>query len=443
MTVLAAVAMAAAAAAQLRVVTHNVTNYAGGFTSQIQNCYYGSFQSRSLAPDAILVQEFLSTTSVSDFKNALNTAPGSPGDWESATFVNGNDTDSAFFYRTSRVAYMGHTIVSVGSSSNSNHPRNVMRYDFRPIGYSGAGAVLACYSSHMKAGTTDTDKSRRLIEAQKIRANAETLNPAWNILLGGDFNMRSSTETAYQELVGSKLNNQGRFFDPIKSPGTWYDSATFRFIHTQDPATAMDDRFDQILLGGSLVDGFGFDYLGNPNVSYSTTTWNDPNHSYRAWGNDGTSFNLPLKVANNTMVGSAIAQAIVDLAAGQGHIPVFLDLKVPPKVGSPTVLDLGNTFVGGSLGAVLTVGNVGDVQTWTSQGIGALNYSLSASQGFSAPPGNFVAQAGTGGNGHLITVDTSTPGKKYGVVVISSNDPDQPTRLVQVRARVIDFANRQ
>ncbi len=36
------------------------------------------------------------------------------------------------------------------------------------------------------------------------------------------------------------------------------------------------------------------------------------------------------------MVGASIAQALRDAAANGGHLPVFLDLRVPPRVDSVT-----------------------------------------------------------------------------------------------------------
>ena len=64
--------------------------------------------------------------------------------------------------------------------------------------------------------------------------------------------------------------------------------------------------------------------MGTP---YSTTTWNDPNQSYRVWGNDGTSFNKSLTIAGNAEVGASIAQSLVnDATPAGGHLPVFLDL---------------------------------------------------------------------------------------------------------------------
>lgn len=327
-------------AGALRIATWNVTNYSSGRVAAFQTATYGVYQGRSLSPDVIIGQEFLSAAGVAAFVDLLNTAPGSPGDWAAADFVDGPDTDSALFYRTTRVSLAtdlspnGVTTVAVGGLS-PNHPRNIMRYDLRFAVGTGVEARLALYSTHMKSGSTTDDRNRRLLEAQRIRDNAETLPPGWSFIVGGDTNIQTSSDTAWVELTGSQANNAGRFFDPINTPGAWNNNPAFRFVHTQDPigAGGMDDRFDVLLTSGNLVDGVGLDYIGNPAIPYSTTTWNDSNHSYRCWGNDGTSYNVTLTVTGNAMVGPIIAQALIDSAAGAGHLPVYFELRVPPCLG--------------------------------------------------------------------------------------------------------------
>lgn len=328
----------------LRVASWNVTNYAGGRVAEFQTSIYGQFEGRSMAPDILVGQEFANAAAVTAFLNMLNSAPGSPADWAAADFVDGPDTDSAFFYRTGAVSLAtdlspnGVTVVAVGGLA-PNHPRNVMRYDVVLAGGTPSEARLAIYSTHMKSGTAGSDESRRLLEAQRIRNDAEGLPPGWHFIVGGDFNIQASTQSAYQEMVGSQVNNAGRFFDPIATPGSWNNNGAFRFVHTQDPigASGMDDRHDQLLLSASLVDGEGIDYVGVPSSPYSTVTWNDPNHSYRSWGNDGSSFNLSLTITGNQMVGPVIAQALVTTAQSGGHLPVFLDLDVPVVYDVPAV----------------------------------------------------------------------------------------------------------
>ncbi len=424
--------------AQLRVATWNVTNYdgAGGRDPAFQMVAYGAFQGRRMAPDLILGQEFISAAALADFVTLLNAAAGSPGDWTAAPFVNGPDTDQVLLYRASKVQVVGSGIIAAGGPA-PNHPRHVMRYDIRPIKYTGAAATLACYCSHMKSGSLQSDQERRLVEAQRIRDDAETLNPAWGFLLGADLNIQSSSQAAYQELVGDQGVNSGRLFDPIRTPGDWNNEQAFRFVHTQEPATQMDDRFDQVLLSASLLDGGALDYLGSLTLPYSTTTWNDPNHSYRAWGNDGTSYDNPLRVTGNTMVGAAIAQALITTAAGNGHIPSFLDLRVPAEIDSPVEVDFGTVPQGAQAPVEIEVRNAGDVRLWTAPGIANLNYALAVSAGFGAPAGMFADGPGGSGTFHTLTMDTGTPGQKVGTLTITSDAPDESVRVVTLRGEVV------
>jgi hypothetical protein len=428
----------AAVNGQLRVATWNVSNYGGGRTADIQTAVYGVYDGRAMAPDIILCQEFLTAAAVTAFADILNTAPGSPGDWAAAPFVDGPDTDSACVYRASKVTLIGVTVVATGGSA-PNHPRNIMRYDVQLAGYASPGAVLACYSTHMKSGTASGDYPRRLLEAQHIRADAEVLDPAWHFLVGGDLNIQSSGEAAYQELVGGEANDAGRFYDPISTPGAWNNDQAFRIVHTQDPigAGGMDDRYDQLLACAGLVDGDGFDYLGDPGLAYSTTTWDDANHSYRSWGNDGTSFNTTLTITGNQMVGPAIAQALCNVASGAGHLPVFLDLRVPPQIGSDMALDFGQVEQGALAEATVAVWNAGDVALWSAGGIADLRYTLATTAGFAAPAGTFSAWAGETASTHVITMDTGTIGPLNGMLLIASNAPDEPSRSIPLTGEIV------
>jgi hypothetical protein len=443
-SLVAACGLAAPAQAQLRVAMWNMSNYDSGGGSRdaaFKTAIYGVFQGRSMAPDIFIGQEILSLTSANAVLSILNTAPGSPGGWSMATFVNGPDTDMVFCYRTSKVQFLGQTLVLAGGNT-AGAPRDIRRYDVRLVGYTSAGATLALYSDHMKAGSTATDKDRRLIEATAIRENANGLPAGWQFAVAGDFNIQSSTETSYQMLIGSQANNRGRAFDPINRPGTWNNASSFRFIHTQAPAgtSGSDDRFDFILLGGELLDGVGFDYIGNPAAPYSSTTWNDPNHSYRCWGQDGSYFNNTIISTTNAMVGATIAQALYDSAnidTSGGHLPVFLDLRVPAVLDSTSTIDFGSVPQNSLAQQTLTVSNAGNTALWTAAGIANLRYTIAPSAGLTAPGGTFIAAPGAAGNLHTITLNTATVGPFAGTVIINSDAPDQPAQVVNVTGTVV------
>ncbi|MBC7771927.1 MAG: hypothetical protein H7210_05490, partial [Pyrinomonadaceae bacterium] len=459
--VLLACSCAAAAHAQLRVAQWNVTNYSTGRVADFRSAIYDSYQGRSMNPDVIIAEEILSVTGANNFRTILNSYPGGPTDWVYATFIDfPGDTDNALFYRTSKVSFLDVVTLNQNTGSGPGQPpRPNQRYRVRLNGYTSAGAEMYLYAAHMKAGSSGADRDRRTPEAQRIRSDAQMLPAGSAFMLGGDFNIQSWNETAYQVLVSSMADNSGRFFDPIRSPGfatpagSWNSNSNYRFVHTQDPATCdaacgagcggggMDDRHDQIVISSALIDGNGLEYVGNANVSYSTSTWNDPNHSYRSWGNDGSSLNCRLNTTTNAMVGPAIAQALVNAANGQGHLPVFLDVQVPAKVSSVSLVDFGTVIVGSAASTVIQISNAVSVSQWSRAGNGTgiddLDYSLSASAGFTAPAGTFAALAGVAGNQHTLTMSTATPGVKMGMLTIASDDPDQPSRVVMLTGNVV------
>lgn len=429
----------AACFGQLRVATWNISNYGGGRIAPIQTVVFGTFEGRSMNPDALVCQEILSASAQTALLGALNSAPGSSGTWAAAPFTDGNDTDNAFFYRSDRLALLASTIIAIGGGPPAQ-PRDTKRYDVRLLGYGVLSPKIAIYSSHMKAGSAVDDMARRLTEAMAIRSNAQSLTGFDGFVVLGDFNTYSSADDAFEKLTGSEANNAGRAFDPISTSGSWDGSSAFRFVHTQDPATSsgMNSRFDFILLCQSLRDGQGFDYLGSPSAPYSTVTWNDPAHTYRSWGNDGTSFGNPLTVVGNAMVGSSIAQAIRDAATTSGgHVPVFLDLRVPAELNAaPGALDFGTVVVGNSASRSLTISNGTSTTHWRT-GIADLLYQFTATPGFGAPSGSFVDMAGGGGNSHSITMDTTTPGAKSGTLTVSSSVPGSNQVQVALTGQVV------
>jgi len=429
--VLSLCAIAAGASAQLRLAEWNVTNYSGGRDAEFKSAIYGIYSGRSMSPDVFMGTEFLSQAGVNNFLTILNTAPGSPGDWAVAPWHDGPDSDSAFFYRTTKVQFVAQTVIAFGSTSGSNQPRDTVRYDFRPLGYSSASTTMAAYVCHMKAGSAGSDISRRQVECQNIVNNIATLPAGYSPIVAGDFNMQSSSQTPYVTLVGTAAS-PGPMYDPIKTPGSWDGNSNFKIVHTQDPASAgtMNSRYDFILLGGNLITGKKLTYIGNPSLAYSTTTWNDPNHSYRCWGNDGTSFGTKINTTSNSMVGPTIATDLMNSAQSGGHLAVYLDMKVPARIGATALnLDFGVCDKGSVHTLPITVNHTGDLVKWTAAGLSNLNYTFSQTGVFKGPAGNFSLAPGASAN-HNITFDTTTPGVYYGTVVISSDDTETPALTI-------------
>jgi endonuclease/exonuclease/phosphatase family metal-dependent hydrolase len=420
---------------------------------------YGTYQGRQFAPDVIGVQEVSSQASLNELVTILNAASGSPGDWAAGPFESSPDSNQVLVYRTTKVQVVRGLTIAVADPGTTGQPRDTRRFDIRPVGFTSNAASVGIYVSHLKADSSSN--ARRLVETIRIRDNAEGLdtNPTdpagspsdglpagMNFIALGDFNVQSSTQTAYQELVGSQTNNNGRFFDPINTPGSWNNNSTFRFVHTQDPiggTGGMDDRLDFILVSASLRNNSGLDYIGSHTLPYSSSTWNDTNHSYRCWGNDGSNYGGSIRVNQsgipNAMVGALIAQDLIDVSTtAGGHLPVYLDLRVPAlaSVSVPSI-NFGTVAAGSTATVNITVGN-GTNPVIFGNGIENLSYSIgtpSAPQ-FSAPVGAYSDAPGGGSNVHTITLNTNTAGTYNGTLTLTTNDPDRPTIVISLTGTV-------
>lgn len=398
----------------LRVVTYNVLNFPGSTGSAREDDFVTVMD--ELDADIIVVQEMLSQTGTNQFLNdILNYTV--PGTYAAGPFVNGYDTDNALFYRTATVDYVSHQEISTAL-------RNISEYVLRPVGYSSSDAELTVYSLHLKAGSTSSDKTKRLAEATILRNHTNNHDPGTHFIVAGDYNIRASSESAYQKLVGSEANNNGRVWDPINQPGTWHDSYTFRYIHTQSPRTTqfgggatggMDDRFDLLLISAALDDGDGLSYVSGSHVAY---------------GNDGGHLNQAINYGTNYAVGSVIANALHEAS---DHIPVYADFQVPAKLDCASSLAFGDVIVGAIAEEILSVGNS------AVSPADDLGYSFSAPSGFTAPGGGFSEPSG-GSSGHTISMDTSSAGTQAGNLTVSSNDVDQPSAGVALSGTVLDHA---
>ncbi len=250
-----------------------------------------------------------------------------------------------------------------------------------------------------------------------------------NMVICGDFNIYTSTEPAYVELLESQAVNTGRVLDPINTPGSWNNNATYAAVHTQStrsgllvPADGgatggMDDRFDFVLPTYSLNDGEGLDQLAS---------------TYTAYGQDGLHFNTDVNAApTNAAVGQVIADA---LQRASDHLPVVMNFQVPAIVSANASLGFGTVIVGGTASQNLTVTNTAAVPA------DELTYTLSAPTGFTAPGGTLTEPAGGGSNVHTITMLTATAGVKSGNLVIASDDPDNPNKNVPLSGTVLRHA---
>lgn len=415
--VLATVAHAPTAHA-LRIVNWNILNYPGAGGASREPHFRTVLA--PLGADVIVVQEIQSDAGVTSFRdNVLNVLE--PGQWASAPFINGNDTDNALFYKPAKVQFLGQW---AWYPNPANLLRLVNCYRLKPVGYSGAAAELRIYSQHLKSSTGF--ESQRLAEATGIRDSMNAVPPGTHCILAGDFNIYSGAEPAFTKLLESQADNDGRLYDPLNAPLITWNTGSVAAIHTQSPCLSgclngaasggLDDRFDMVLPTYNLNDGQGLDLLAA---------------TYKSVGNDGLHYNKNMTDTPTIPEGSAYANALWNAS---DHLPVRLDLQLPAKISAPAALAFGAVIVGGPATQNLAVGNAAVAPA------DALTYGMTPGAGFTSPGGTFNVAAGAAPGLHAIGMSTTTAGAKSGGLTISSDDPDAPSFNVALSGTVLDHA---
>jgi hypothetical protein len=424
---LAALIAATTPAHALRVVNYNITNYPGVLFPQRQPHFRTVLT--PLGADVVVVQEIQSQVGVDSFRvNVLNVLE--PGQWESAPFTNGSDTDNGLFYKPSKVQFLGQRSFYVSIDAT----RLVNEYRLKPVGYVAGAAELRLYSVHLKASNTSSDAQQRLREATGLRDTMNALPAGTHAIVLGDFNIYSGLEAAFTKFLESQANDVGRLYDPLNAPLITWNTASLSTIHTQCPCGdnpspsrgcpsgggfsggGLDDRFDMFLPTYPMADGEGLELLPA---------------TYLPVGNDGLHYNVPITDNPVLPEGAAYATALINAS---DHLPIRVDLQLPAQCGAPGSLAFGSVLVGAAATLNLGVTNIAPAPADT------LEYSLAPPAGFGAPGGSFTALAGGGPSLHEISLDTSSPGLRAGFLQVLSNDLDTPARNVAATGTVLDHA---
>ncbi len=280
----------------LRIATYNILNYPGS-TSATRNPEFRKVI-HTLSPDLLVVQELVSAAGQNEFlTNVLNLY--TPDLYTAAPFNDGPDTDNGLFYKPSKWEFISATYIPTAL-------RDIAEYIVRPV---NSAQQLRIYSLHLKASSGSTNEQARLQEATILRNHLDSLPAGTSFIIVGDFNIYSSSEPAFQKLIGAGINPSGQSFDPLNLTGTWSGNAAFAPYHTQSTRVrsfgggstgGLDDRFDMILTSSTMA-----------NRIISPT--------YTAYGNDGNHFNDSINRLPNAAVADSVANA---LHAASDHLPV-------------------------------------------------------------------------------------------------------------------------
>jgi hypothetical protein len=138
------------------------------------------------------------------------------------------------------------------------------------------------------------------------------------VIFAGDFNVYTSDEPAYQNLINPSQGNI-QFVDPVDQPGDWGEYS-FRYYHTQSTHDGddgcpsyggMDDRFDFIMVSEDVMNGEnGMLYVED---------------SYTTLGQDGNRYNGSLINPTNTSAPSDVIYAMYNFS---DHLPIIAEFEL-------------------------------------------------------------------------------------------------------------------
>ncbi len=271
-----------------------------------------------LEPDIICVNELENNAYYADYllDNALNQ---DGRNYYQRANVNGNG------YTVNMIYYDSRKFVLDGEDNIWADPRRINAYKmhFKDAGNLG-NAEITFISGHLKAsdGTdNETKRANATANVMSYMVNAGT----GNYVFLGDFNLYTSNEEAYQNIINPS-NSSYKLYDPVNHSGNWHNNYNSRYYHTQSSHSStncavgggLDDRFDFIMMSEYIKNGTNhYQYVSN---SY-TTVAQDGNHY-----NDAINFGT-----NNSGVPENVINAIYNMS---DHLPVTMEMEVDQNTSS-------------------------------------------------------------------------------------------------------------
>ena len=226
--------------------------------------------------------------------------------WSAASASGNEYLNNALFYDNTKLKLVAQTKVDTDI-------REINIYKLKHL-YSNDTLKVAIV--HLKAGTGY--ESQRGTEIQQLVNYLTAQGNNDNFIVCGDFNIYKASEPAFQNLVNPSYLPIA-FYDPVNQMGEWNNNWNFSEYHTQSTRSGsgndcfsgggMDDRFDFILMSGSILNG-------TKGITYT------PN-SYWAVGQDGNRFNGAINSPQNNTLPSNVIDALYNMS---DHLPVVAEL---------------------------------------------------------------------------------------------------------------------
>ncbi|MDH7912846.1 T9SS type A sorting domain-containing protein [Winogradskyella sp. SYSU M77433] len=275
-------------------------------------------------PDLFLVCELNNSTGANNILNITRNAIST--DFEMATYVSNtsddnygdqNDLQNLLYYNSSKFILEEEIIVPTYLRDF-----NVYRLKLNSTDQATNPVEFYVIIGHLKASSGTTNAQSRFDMVEDLEDYLDTLPSDANVILGGDLNLYTSSEPAFQELLST--NNNITFLDLADRIGSWHNNVNYVDVFSQSTRTqtgmggttgGFDDRFDFILGSESMI--------ANPDISYV-------DDSYQVYGNNGlaschnSSINSVYCGDSNSEFSSNIRDALHNFS---DHLPVTVLLE--------------------------------------------------------------------------------------------------------------------
>ena len=247
-----------------------------------------------------------------------------------------NDLQNMIYYDSTKFILESQHIITT-TYRDFNHyvlKLNTVDQDTNPL-------YLDVFVTHLKSSSGTANQQLRLAMVDDLVAYLETLPSDRNVVFGGDLNLYTSSEPAFQELLDT--SNNITFVDPADRIGSWHNNQNYLDMFTQSTRTqtglggatgGFDDRFDFILTSENMLTNSDLYYL---NDSYQVYGNNNNTNCYNSEINssdcDGGDFSLTIRNALYTM---------------SDHLPVTVELQTTEALSINDVAYINGIKIVGS-----------------------------------------------------------------------------------------------
>jgi len=251
----------------------------------------------------------------------------------------GSDLQQMVYFKTDKFSLETSevTITNVRDINRYQLKLNTVDQDSDPI-------FLDLYVTHLKSSQGSDNQNLRLDMVTELTTHLESVDPNSFVIFAGDFNLYSSTEPAYIELLDE--TNAIVMVDPIHTLGAWHNNEDFQGIHTQSTRISsgpfgagagggLDDRFDFITISENMESDPKMRYLDN---------------TYKSFGNNGNCYNVSIN--NEDCTGVYSQETRENLYNMSDHLPVIMELETnkefllsSPEFVANNAISIKNTLV--------------------------------------------------------------------------------------------------